>query len=456
MLGSRLEPLRQELVDTLGADRVLADPDTTAGRRTDWTGRFGGYRALVVRPADAAEVATVLGRSRDRGIAVVPQGGNTGLVGGSVPGAHDAVILSTERLDELGDVDHRTGQVTAGAGVTLGALAAHLAGTGWRYAIDIGARDTATVGGTVATNAGGMRVFRHGPTRQQIVGLEYVTVDGEVVSRLDGITKDNTGFHLDGLLCGSEGTLAVVTAARLRLLADAPATATALVALASRREAFDAAWRLRRAGGSSEVIEYLSGSCLRLVSDRLDLPVPVEGEALLLVEAAGSVDPTDELATALEVTGLAHVPVAVASDARTRGELWRLRDDLTAAIATLGTVLKYDVSVPAPSLDTFCAEVESTIGSSVRGAACWLFGHVCDDNVHVNVTGAADRAAEVDDLVLGAVARHRGSISAEHGIGRAKAAHLGLSRSAGEIRLMRAVKAAFDPDGILNPGVILG
>ncbi|MFN8051296.1 MAG: FAD-binding oxidoreductase [Acidimicrobiales bacterium] len=457
-LGNRLGPLAEELAEAVGASHVVADPDVTARYRTDWTGRHGGYRALVVRPGSATEVAAVLGATAARGIAVVAQGGNTGLVGGSVPGGNDVVILSTERLDVVEDLDAVTGRVTAGAGVTLAALSEALDGSGWRYAVDLGARDSATIGGTIATNAGGMRVFRHGSTRAQVLGLEYVTADGAITTRLGGLTKDNTGYDLAGLICGSEGTLAIVTRARLRLVPDPPHRATAMLGFATRPAAFAAAWALRRSCPSVEVVEYLSRACVDVVATDAGLARPVPGAAVLLVEAAADSDPSDDLAEAIAALPEAPDDVAVAASATQRAAMWRLRDDLTTTLARRGRVLKLDVSIPSDRVGDVVADAEALVAALAPGAACWWFGHVCDDNLHLNLTelpGPGEAVDELEDRLLALVAAHGGSISAEHGIGRTKARQLHRARSAAEIAQMRAVKAALDPDGLLNPGVIL-
>src|SRR3974390_3307228 len=200
----------------VGATFVVTDPDLQSAHVVDWTGRFRGATPAVVRPGNVDEVAAVLRCCTDAGAAVVPQGGNTGLVGGSVPGRGE-IVVDLRRLDALGSVDGRAGQVTAGAGVTIARLHEHARAAGWRYGVDLGARDRATVGGTVATHAGGVHVLRYGPTRRQLVGVEAVLAGGHVIRRLDGLEKDNTGYDLTDLFCGSEGTLAVVTAARVRL-----------------------------------------------------------------------------------------------------------------------------------------------------------------------------------------------------------------------------------------------
>src|ERR1700723_411701 len=225
-----MDTLLAELTEIAGPEHVLTDPDLVAGYTTDWTRRFSGAARAVVRPADAAEVAAVLLACARHGVPVVPQGGNTGLVGGGVPAAAagGAVVLSARRLRRLDPVDVLSGQVTAGAGVTIAELRAHAAGAGLEYGVDLAARDSATVGGTIATNAGGVQTIRYGPTRAQLLGLEAVLADGSVISRLGGIQADNTGYDLTQLLAGSEGTLGVITAARLRLWPAAPPTLTVL------------------------------------------------------------------------------------------------------------------------------------------------------------------------------------------------------------------------------------
>ncbi len=235
------DALARRLIEAVGQDHVLTDPERTRSYETDWTGRWSGRARLVVRPRDTAQVAAVLRACGAAGVGVVPQGGNTGLVGGGVPRGGE-VVLSLARLTELGPVDTAAGQVTAGAGVTLRALAEHAARAGLAYGVDFAARDSATVGGTVATNAGGIHVVRHGATRTQVLGLEAVLADGRVLRRMGGLPKDATGYDLPGLLTGSEGTLAVVTAARLRLV-GVPPTVSSRSSASSRPARRWGCWR---------------------------------------------------------------------------------------------------------------------------------------------------------------------------------------------------------------------
>src|SRR4051812_1205316 len=282
-----------------------------AAHVVDWTGRFRGSTPAVVRPGTVKEIAAGVRPCNEADVAVVPQGGNTGLVGGSVP-LHDELVLDLRRLDALGAIDRRTGQVTAQAGVTIGALQRHAHAAGWQYGIDLGSRDAATVGGTIATNAGGVHVLRYGPTRRQLVGIEAVFADGRIVRRLDGLEKDNTGYDLASLLCGSEGTLGIITAARLRLVPRPAFTVVALLAFADVDAALDAVGELRRTLDCVQALEFFLQSGLDLVCARLRLPRPfsTSHEAYVLVEAAAQADPTESLAHAVEALAAADVAVA--------------------------------------------------------------------------------------------------------------------------------------------------
>jgi FAD/FMN-containing dehydrogenase len=439
----------------VGDAGVLVDPEVTASYTTDWTGRFHGSTPAVVRPGSTAEVAEVVALARRHRVALVAQGGNTGLVAGGVPLAGE-VVVSLARLAALSPVDALAGQVTAGAGVTLAALAAHAAAAGRAFGVDLGSRDSATVGGMVATNAGGLHVVRHGAMRAQLLGVEAVLGTGQVISRLGGLVKDNTGYDLAQLLCGSEGTLGIVTAARLRLVSPPAQVVTAMAGLASVEAAVALAAALRAGTDGVQALELMTGPSLALVAGYLGAPPPVAAGAgaYLLVEVGGATDPLPALAAAVEgADGV--LDTAVATDAADRLRLWRWREAHSEAGAPLGVVHKLDVTLPAAELAGFCAEVEARVLTARPGATLLLFGHVGDGNVHVNVVGPPAGDEEVDDLVLGLVVERGGSISAEHGIGTLKRRWLARDRSPGEVAAMAAIKGALDPDGILNPGVLL-
>ncbi|HET6954259.1 MAG TPA: FAD-binding oxidoreductase [Acidimicrobiales bacterium] len=443
-------------VASVGDSNVLRDPDVTATYTVDWTRRWQGSTPAVVRPRTTAEVAEIVTLAREHAVALVPQGGNTGLVGGGVP-LRGEVIVSLSRLTDLGPVDTLAGQVTAGAGVTLAALRHHAAASGLAFGVNIGSRESATVGGMVATNAGGVHVVRYGPMRAQVVGVEAVLGTGAVISRLSGLVKDNTGYDLAQILCGSEGTLGIVTAARLRLVPPPGQIVTAIVALTSVAGAVRVAAALRRTLPGVQALELMTGPSLRLVARLWDTPPPVgpDAGAYLLVEVAAPSDPLPALAAAVEAAGPEVIDAAVAGERADRARLWRWREGHSEAGGKLGVVHKLDVTLPTAELAGFCDEVADRVEAAWPGATLLLFGHVGDGNVHVNVVGPPADDEAVDDVVLGLVVERGGSISAEHGIGTLKRRWLARDRSASEVEAMRAVKRALDPDGILNPGALL-
>lgn len=442
------DALLDALRDAVGPAHVLTDRDVVAGFEVDWTGRYRGDAVCVVRPADTAEVAAAVRACAAAGIPVVPQGGNTGLVGGAVP--HHAVVLSLTRLQSLAPVDVAAADVVAGAGVTLAALQAHARAAGYVFPVDLAARESATVGGMVATNAGGLHAFRYGPVRRQLVGVEAVLASGDVVRRIPALAKDNTGYDLAGLLCGSEGTLGVVTAAQLRLVPEVGARVAALLGLDSTAAAVDAFARLRARVASLDAAELFFEDGLRLVCDHAALPRPLPGAhgAYLLVECAAADDPMPALAAALD--GVDVADSAIAESSTERAALWAYRERHTEAIAAAGVPHKLDVAVPVSRLAAF----EEAVRAALAEWRVYLFGHAGDGNLHVNVLGPDPDDDAVDDVVLRLVASFGGSISAEHGIGVAKKRWLPLVRGDADMAAMRAIKRALDPGEILNRGVL--
>jgi len=445
-----------DLRSVVGDAHVLTDAASRAPHEVDWTGRFRGSTPAVVRPGSTAEVAAIVHLCRRERVAIVPQGGNTGMVGGGVPLAGE-VVVDLRRLDDIGPVDVAARQVTVGAGVTIEALQHAAAAAGLRYAVDFGSRGTATVGGSIATNAGGINVIRHGSTRQQVVGIEAVLGTGDVISRLSGLEKDNTGYHLPSLLCGSEGTLGIITAARLRLVSTHEHRVTALVGFGSVDDAVGAVAAWRASLDSFDAIEIMLADGVAMVCRAFELASPLAQRwtAVVLVEASAHDDPTVAVAAAIAATPEAG-EVAVATDDSQRAALWRLREDHTLAIATIGVPHKFDVTLPISRLGRFMADVPGVVAEVEPAARTWQFGHVGDGNIHVNVTGATGDDDVLDEHVYRFVVACGGCISAEHGIGTAKARWLHLDRSAAEIEAMRALKRALDPDGVLNPNAVTG
>jgi FAD/FMN-containing dehydrogenase len=446
--------LVRALADVVGARHTLQDADLRASYERDWTGRFGSPARVVVRPADGGQVADVVRLCAQAGAAIVPQGGNTGLVGASVP-RDGEVLLSLGRLDDIADVDPALGQLTAGAGATLAALQGACRAAGQDAGLDFGARDSCTVGGVVACDAGGARALRHGTARAHVLGVEAVLADGTTVSRLSGLTKDNAGYDLSQLLVGSEGTLGVITAVRWRTTSLLRSRVAALVPVSSTGEAAQLLTALRAQAPSLDSCDFFLDEGLDMVLEHQQRSSPVSQRApvYVLAECAASSDPTEELAAALEAAGIEDA--LIADDTASREGLWRLREGHTEAINALGVPHKLDVGIPLASLGRFLDEVPGVVAATADGARTILFGHLGDGNVHVNVVGPDLEDGRADDAVLALTLECGGTISAEHGVGVAKARWLERARGADELAAMWAVKRALDPAGVLNPGAVL-
>ncbi|MEP7053740.1 MAG: FAD-binding oxidoreductase [Actinomycetota bacterium] len=446
------DALERELADVVGAQHVLSDADTRAPYETDWTRRFGAPSRLVVRPGSTDEVSRVVRLCAAAHAAVVPQGGNTGLVGGGVPRSGE-VVLSLRRLDDITGVDAVSRRLVAGAGATTADVQRAAQTVSLDFGVDLASRDSATVGGMIATNAGGIRVIRHGTMRAQLLGIEAVLADGSVVSRLAAPAHDNGGYDLAGLLTGSEGTLGVITRAALRLVTAPRERAVALIGVDGTEHALRVAAGLR-ALASLDALEILYADGLALVCADGHLRAPLESEraAYVLVEVAG--DAAESLlGAAIEAMDLADVALAVASDDRRR--LWAYREGLPQAIAAAGVPHKLDVALPLDRLAAFVSEVGPLVASFESAARCIVFGHLGVGNLHVNVLGLEPHNEKADDAVLRLVVELGGSVGAEHGIGSAKRDWLPLIRSAADLAAMRAIKRALDPQDLLNPGVLL-
>ncbi|MBD0293290.1 MAG: FAD-binding oxidoreductase [Jiangellaceae bacterium] len=449
--------LLRRLADAVGFEHVLSDDTVTAGYTTDWTGRWHGPTTAVVRPGSTAEVSEVVRVCAAAGVGVVPQGGNTGLVGASVP-VHGEVVLNLRRLNSIESVDSVGRTLAAQAGVTVATAQQAAADAGLMVGVDLAARESATLGGIVATNAGGLRVVRHGTTRAQVVGVEAVLADGAVLRRWTGLAKDNVGYDLVGLLTGSEGTLAVITKVLLRLAPRPVRVQVALVGVPSLDAALEVLSANVDAGHTVEAAEFFHGDGLALVRETLGLhrPLGADYPTYLLLELSNvSEDDVAAVLTGCTAVGDATIGPGPAS------RLWAYRESHTeavsAAAASLGTpAVKVDVSVPLPRLQSFEDEVRAVVGARFSTVDVITYGHLAEGNSHVNLLGVPDTEAEdATDTVLRLVVDHGGSISAEHGVGRAKRRWLPLVRSAADVAAMQAVKRAFDPAGIFSPGVLL-
>lgn len=451
-------PLLDAVSSLVGAEHVLSDADLVGGYETDWLGRRVGGCMFVVRPADTQEVVDVVRACRAAGAAVVPQGGNTGLVGGGTPQGGE-VVISTRRLLSPAVVDVEAGQATLSAGTTVAQAQALLAEHGLELGVDLASRDSATLGGIVATNAGGLRVPRFGHVRQQLVGLEAVLPDGTRIERLAGLLKDNSGYDLSSLLCGSEGTLGIITSARLRVWPRAQQRVTAVLGMPDLGACVRAVRRIRDVLPQLECLEAVFADGVeRAVALGARRVLPGRPAVELLVEASDRTSGVESLLDQVLVA-LEDVPAicaAVATDARGREELWQRRERQPELVGRLGgTPLKLDTAVPLGALPSYERDVRDAVATTDPGAELVLYGHVGDGSLHVNVAATPERASAVRDAVFDVVRSHQGSISAEHGIGRDKQSRLAWVRTPHEIAAMRAVKRALDPSWLFNPGVLL-
>lgn len=444
------------MIDQISADLHAArvdfttDPDVISGYTTDWTGRFTGRADFLARPISTTQVQMVLRAARKHHAFVTVQGGNTGLVGGSVPPEvtdRPVIILNTQGLNHLGPVDTPDRSLIAGAGATLAEVQRHAHAAGLYYGVDLAARDSATIGGTVATNAGGIRVCAYGMTRTQVLGVEAVLSDGTVINRMVGLAKDNTGYDLAGLLTGSEGTLAVITSVMLRLRQPPPPSVVTLLPVPNLTTALEVAHTCVPPGAVLLGAEVIDAATLDLVCRVASLPLLTDnaitrGAPYWLLLEASEIDLTPE-----------YVEDAIATvDTADQRRLWSYRERASEAASTLGVVHKLDISVPRSHLD---ALVNGVRGLLPAHAQLLVFGHVADGNLHFEIAGVDPHDDTLDQAILALATSVGGAVSAEHGVGRAKAQALPMSRSQGDIDVMRRIKATLDPSNTLNPGVLL-
>ena len=459
----------------LGDRGLTRDPDLIEPWMTDWRGRYTGRTLAMASPASTAEVAALVELCARHAIPLVPQGGNSSMSGGATPDdTGSAVLLSLRRMNAIRSVDPQAGQAVCEAGVILQSLhdAAHAARL--RFPLTLGGKGSATIGGLVATNAGGTQVLRHGTMRAQVLGLEAVLADGSILDTLVPLKKDNRGFDLKQLLIGSEGTLGIVTAATLRLLPEIGGRVVAWVGLPS----LHAARRLLLACEAAEPetlegFEVVPQHCLQSVLAHLpDARAPLATahawNALIeFVAGADELPGLRERVEALLADALEDGTVQDAMLAENEAQadaLWLLRDSIAPAERAIGPAMQHDISVPVARMPDFVEEAVPAVEAHFPGTTAFGFGHLGDGNVHFHVlapTGAERAEWEAGDgrviaaFVHDIVASYGGSISAEHGIGQAKVAELERLGDPVAMKVMRAVKHALDPAGILNPGKLI-
>ena len=456
-----------------GADHVLVREHDMAPYLTDWRGRFTGRALAVLRPADSAQVAQLVTACSDFCVPLVPQGGKTGLVLGSVPDASGkAVVLSLGRMNRVRATDPFNRTITVDAGCILQDIQQAAEAHGCLFPLSLAAEGSCTIGGNLSTNAGGTAVLRYGNARELCLGLEVVTPQGELWSSLRGLRKDNTGYDLRDLFIGAEGTLGVITGAVLKLFPQPKAAITALVALSTPRGALELLALMQdRCGAGLTGFELMSDYALRLVATHFPaLPQPFSAlhAQYVLLEVSSSeseahaVDLVERsIAEALELD-MADDAVVATSVAQSRA-LWQVREHISMAQAAEGKNIKHDVSLPVSRIPDFIQAADEALLRAFPGCQLVTFGHLGDGNLHYNVapppgTGhdafLANQEA-VNRIVHDQVDAFNGSISAEHGIGALKRDELVRYKSSVELNLMRAIKSALDPLGIMNPGKIL-
>ena len=465
--------LLADLVAVLPPRAIVIDRDAIAPWEVDWRRRYRGSAPAMIEPASTQEVAAVVRLAGRHRVALVPQGGNSSMVGGATPPADgSALILSTRRLNRIRSLDADAGLAVVEAGVVLQTFNDAALAAGRRFPLTLGARGSATIGGLVSTNAGGTQVLRFGTMRGLVAGLEAVLPDGQVLDDLSPLPKDNRGYDLSGLMIGAEGTLGIVTAATLRLVPTVAARAVAWLGLASPPAALEVLRRLQAATDRLESFEILPAETLDAALAHLGARAPLAGRHPwhVLVEATAA-DPDDEppaallerlLAPELERGAIVNATIA-ASEAQASG-FWRLRDALSDAERALGPATQHDIAVPVDVMPRFMTEAADRCEARFPGARASGFGHLGDGNIHFHVRAPAgvdpvrwyaEQAPTITRFVGDLVTAAGGTISAEHGIGQMKLDELERLASPARLAALRAVKAGLDPAGLFNPGKLV-
>jgi FAD/FMN-containing dehydrogenase len=454
----------EALAASVGAKNVLVAEGDTAPYLVDWRKQYRGAAEGVVRPASTAEVSAVVRLCADAGVAIVPQGGNTGLSGGSVPtGKRREIVLSLARMNRIRGLDALNDAITVEAGCVLADVQRAAAEAGRFFALSLAAEGSCQIGGNLSTNAGGVNVLRYGNARDQVLGLEAVLPDGRIWNGLRSLRKDNTGYDLKQLFIGAEGTLGVITAAVLKLHPQPTASATAWIEVRDPDCAVRLLGHLRRyCGDRITAFELLSRRCINAVlAHRRAIRDPLPGAEgwYVLVELAdgGAGDALGKkleqgLADALE-RKLASDAVIAKNDAESKA-LWSIRESVPEAQFAN---VKHDISVAVSKVPEFIGRADAALAKALPGVPVYCFGHVGDGNLHYNVGDEALllRRAEVNRIVYDEVAALGGSISAEHGLGQLKREEIARHKEPLELELMRAVKRALDPQGLMNPGKVI-
>jgi FAD/FMN-containing dehydrogenase len=454
--------LIEKLKTVVGGASVLVDPGDIAPYTRDWRRLFEGRPACVVRPGNTQEVSAVLRACYDAGVAVVPHGGNTGMAGGAIPDATGTqVVLSLQRMASIRTLDPVGLTIEVEAGAVLQTVKETVAGTGRFLPISLASEGSATIGGIVSTNAGGVNVVRYGMTRGLTLGLEVVLADGTMLNGLRHLRKDNAGYDWKQLFIGSEGTLGVVTAAVLRLVPQAQHRVTALLGVPDISAAirlFDLA--MTEIGEAISAFELMSTTAMVLMTKHSGLVSPIAPAAwTILLEATSSLAGLRPAAEALLEQGVEKGMISdgvIAESDTQAASLWAMRERLSEAEGAEGPSVKHDVSVPLPAMPAFLSEAETLLAKIAAGARLNVFGHLGDGNLHTNVLLGPDSDAKtINRAMHDLAAKHNGSISAEHGVGQYRVGELQRLKSFHELHLMAQLKRCLDPNKTLNPKKVL-
>lgn len=464
-----LNALLAELAASLDPKSVSTDPAELAPHARDWRGRYQGQTPLLLKPSSAEEVACILKACDAARIAVLPQGGNTGLVGGSTPNGE--VVISLKRMNAIRRIDTSNDSITVEAGAILEAVQAAAKDADKLFPLSLGAQGSAMIGGLISTNAGGVHVLRYGMMRDLVLGLEAVLPDGRILSGLSGLRKNNTGYDLKQLFIGAEGTLGVVTAATLKLFPRPASVSVAIAAVDSPHAAVALLDLVKsKAGGSVSAFELMPNVGLDLVYAHIPgarSPLNSDPDWTVLIELTGDEPGRAEILmeSALEAAFEAGLVSdgAVAQSETQAAEFWGLREGIPEGEKAHGKAAKHDVSVPVSKMADFMKEATEKAEAMVPEGRVIAFGHVGDGNVHFNLQGREPGAGDaflektkpVTKMIYDLVDAYDGSISAEHGIGVMKLDEL-AARKPVDVSVMRAIKAALDPNAIMNPRVLLG
>jgi FAD/FMN-containing dehydrogenase len=474
MIRTPSADLLARLAALLGPKGYTTDADSMAPWLTDWRGTYTGRAAAMLSPGSTEEVAAVVRLCAAEQAALVPQGGNSGMVGGATPDfGGNQLLLSLRRMNRIRSIDAAAQIAVAEAGVILETFHHAALENGLRFPLTLGGKGSATIGGLVSTNAGGTQVLRHGTMRALVAGIEAVLPDGSIFDGLAPLKKDNRGYDLRHLLCGAEGTLGIVTAATLHLVPAAIARCTAWIAIDSPEQALRLLRQLDASiGRELEGFEIIPHACLDAVLRHIPqtrAPIAAPHPWYVLAELAG--DNEQELSDALERQLAAAIDaglirdVVIAKNDRESDDFWRLRDSISEAERAEGPALQHDVSVPVDLMPTFIADSPARLAAAFPGARALSFGHLGDGNVHhhvqppMGIDGAAwlaEHGAGVSRLVYAHVIELGGSLSAEHGIGQLKRDVMAELDSPARLAALRAIKAGLDPAGIFNPGKLIG